>query len=91
MKVLILSCSTGEGHNSASKAYMEYLHSIGVEAEVKDTMSLVGQSATNKASEIYLFSTRTKLFGMVYKAGAAISEAMDSSKSPVYYANKLYC
>ena len=61
---------------------MEYLHSIDVEAEVKDTLSLVGQSATNKASEIYLFSTRTKLFGMVYKAGADISEAMDSSKSP---------
>ena len=91
MKVLILSCSTGEGHNSASKAYLEYLHSIGVEAEVKDTMSLVGPNATSKASEIYLFSTRTKLFGMVYKAGAAISEAMDSAKSPVYYANKLYC
>ena len=91
MKVLILSCSTGEGHNSASKAYLEYLHSIGVEAEVKDTMSLVGPNATSKASEIYLFSTRTKLFGMVYKAGAAISDAIDSTKSPVYYANKLYC
>lgn len=90
MKVLILSCSTGEGHNSASKAYLEYLLAHGIEAEVKDTMSLVGPTAKDKASEIYIFSTRTKIFGMVYKAGAAISEAMDT-KSPVYYANKLYC
>lgn len=53
-------------------------------------MSLVGPTAKDKASEIYIFSTRTKIFGMVYKAGAAISEAMET-KSPVYYANKLYC
>lgn len=91
MKVLILSCSTGEGHNSAAKAYLEYLQSQGIEAEVQDTMGLVSQEAKERSSEIYLFSTRTKLFGMVYKAGAMVSDSLDSSKSPVYYANKLYC
>ena len=91
MKVLILSCSTGEGHNSAARAYLEYLQSQGIEAEVQDTMGLVSTSAKERTSEIYLFSTRTKLFGMVYKAGAAVSDSMESSKSPVYYANKLYC
>ena len=91
MKVLILSCSTGEGHNSAAKAYLEYLQSQGIEAEVQDTMGLVSTSAKERSSEIYLFSTRTKLFGMAYRAGAVVSDALESSKSPVYYANKLYC
>ena len=91
MKVLILSCSTGEGHNSAAKAYLEYLQSQGIEAEVQDTMGLVSPEAKERSSEIYLFSTRTKLFAMAYRAGAAVSDALETSKSPVYYANKLYC
>ncbi len=91
MKVLILSCSTGEGHNSAAKAYLEYLQSQGIEAEVQDTMGLVSPEAKERSSEIYLFSTRTKLFEMAYRAGSVVSNALETSKSPVYYANKLYC
>ena len=91
MKVLILSCSTGEGHNSAAKAYLEYLQSQGIEAEVQDTMGLVSPEAKERSSEIYLFSTRTKLFAMAYRAGTVVSDALETSKSPVYYANKLYC
>lgn len=90
MKVLILSCTTGEGHNSAAKAYLEYLLSQGIEAEMKDTMTLVSQTAKDKASEIYVFTTKAKLFGTVYKLGEAVSNAIDI-KSPVYFANKLYC
>lgn len=92
MKVLILSCSTGEGHNSAAKAYMEYLKSKGIEAVVTDTMSLVSTDAPKYASEIYLFSTKTKLFKFAYNAGSKVSESKSSKvKSPVYMANYLYC
>ena len=30
MKVLILSCNTGEGHNSAGKAVKEYIEVMGI-------------------------------------------------------------
>ena len=39
MKVLVLSCSTGEGHNSAAKAICEALTAIGAEYEFKDPVS----------------------------------------------------
>lgn len=92
MKVLILSCSTGEGHNSAAKAYLEYLNSKGIEATITDTMSLVSTDAPKYASEIYLFSTRTKLFKFAYSGGSKVSESLSSKmKSPVYMANSLYC
>lgn len=92
MKVLILSCSTGEGHNSAAKAYMEYLTAKGITSEVKDTMSLVSTEAPKYASDFYLFSTRTKLFKFAYKAGAKVSESSSKKvKSAVYMANAMYC
>ena len=39
MKILILSCDTGEGHNSAAKAVEEALLSHGVECVIKDPVS----------------------------------------------------
>ena len=43
MKVLILSCNTGEGHNSAGKAVKEYIESQGDMAEFRDMMMLGGK------------------------------------------------
>ena len=43
MKVLILSCNTGEGHNSAGKAIKEYIESHGDQAEFIDLMMLSGK------------------------------------------------
>lgn len=48
MKVLILSCNTGEGHNSAGKAVKEYIESHGDQAEFIDLMMLSGKK-TSKA------------------------------------------
>ncbi len=39
MRILILSCNTGEGHNSAAKAIAEVLASRGVECEITDALS----------------------------------------------------
>ena len=36
MKILILSCNTGEGHNSAAKAIREYFLSNNDECDIKD-------------------------------------------------------
>lgn len=89
MKILILSCSTGEGHNSAARALQEHFSTLGVENEVVDTLSLVNSDVSKTASDIYLFSTRTKMFRFLYNAGGMVSNY--KRKSPVYLANKLYC
>lgn len=35
MKILILSCNTGEGHNSSAKAIKRYMDRLGLESEIK--------------------------------------------------------
>lgn len=39
MRILILSCNTGEGHNSAAKAISEVLTARGIENETTDALS----------------------------------------------------
>ena len=43
MKVLILSCNTGGGHNSAGAAIAEALEKRGHEAILTDFLALAGQ------------------------------------------------
>ena len=90
MKVLILSCNTGQGHNQAGRAIHEKLLERGVECEFVDTLSLVGQKTSDVVSNTYVsMTTHTpQLFHLLYKAGGAISNTR--VKSPVYWANKLY-
>ncbi len=89
MKILVLSCSTGEGHNSAAKAVGEYFEKCGIEYEIADTLSLVSPSVSQTASDIYVFTTRTSMFEFLYSAGKMVSSP--KLKSPVYLTNKLYC
>ena len=91
MKVLLLSCSTGEGHNSAAKAYGDYLSSRGVESVFRDVLGFAGKNVTQKASEIYNSTLSNHLFGIIYKLGSAISDWTIGKSSPVYWANKKYC
>ena len=39
MRVLILSCNTGQGHNSAGSAVREELEAAGAECELLDALS----------------------------------------------------
>ena len=89
MRVLILSCATGEGHNSAAKAIWEYFKMHKIECEVVDALALISPAVSQTASDMYVFSTRTRLFRLLYNAGSIVSTY--KSKSPVYFANKLYC
>ncbi len=61
-KILILSCNTGEGHNSAARAISGFLKAKDIECEVLDTLSLVGTAVSKSVSDLYLYSTRTNLF-----------------------------
>lgn len=90
MKVLILSCNTGQGHNSAGKALYEYFVRIGVPCEMKDALSFAGEKASRLISNGYInMATHTpNLFRCLYAAGGLVSTAR--SKSPVYWANTSY-
>ena len=85
MKVLILSCNTGEGHNSAGKAVKEAVERAGHEAVMMDMMILAGPrtSAIVGGGYVKIVKYIPRLFQMLYRAGSAISS--DRRKSPVYY------
>ena len=41
MRVLILSCNTGEGHNSCAAALKEYFTAHGTDCDVADALSFL--------------------------------------------------
>ncbi len=90
MKVLILSCNTGQGHNTAGKAIQETFLSRGVECRMMDTLLLASEKVSRRVSGAYCgLTTRfPRGFGWLYKAGDAISSP--KRKSPVYLANIPY-
>lgn len=89
MKVLILSCDMGEGHNSAAYAIADFLQKAKVECEVLDTLSLKSKSASKKAALTYLRAIRIPIFFRItYNMGKLVSSP--KRKSPVYYKNRSY-
>ncbi len=90
MKVLLLTCNTGEGHNSAAKALFGYLKANGIDSEIKDALSLASEDISKMVSNLYLKSTETpEVFKRIYKTGEIVSGSINV-KSVVYLANKLY-
>lgn len=89
MKVLILSCNTGEGHNSAGRAVKEYVEQSGDEAVMLDMMLLNGQKTSRAVGGAYVNIVKMfpHVFGLVYKLGRLISSS--KRKSPVYFACSL--
>lgn len=87
MKVLILSCNTGGGHNSAAKAIAEEVKRQGDQAVVLDYLSLAGGATSKIVANLYieLVKRLPSLFGVVYNIGMLVSRLV--RKSPVYYAN----
>ena len=90
MKVLILSCNTGEGHNSAARAIYEELCARNIRCKRVDALRIAGEKLSRNISTAYstIVSRAPKAFGAIYKAG----ELFNATKitSPVYYANAAY-
>ena len=89
MKVLILSCNTGEGHNSAGKAVKEAVERAGHEAVMMDMMILAGPrvSAVVGGTYVKIVKYVPRIFQLLYRAGSAITSPR--RKSPVYAACSL--
>jgi len=90
MKILILSCNTGEGHNSSAKAVKAYMDSRSIDCEIRDTLTFAGTNISNNISKAYNYSIRGRLFYHLYNIGDFVSNHLTRVKSPVYYANRLY-
>lgn len=90
MKLLILSCSTGEGHNSAANALVEAAQRKGCECTLADPLDFRGKKAAKIAANTYngIIKNVPALFGAIYGAGALYSAT--KLTSPVYFANARY-
>ena len=90
MKALILSCSTGEGHNSAAYALKEELDDKNILTNIIDPISFVSEKMKNNVSEGYnnLIRKAPKLFGVIYNLGKFYDNL--NLPSPIYYLNKKY-
>ena len=87
MKVLLLSCSTGEGHNHCALAVKEALEARGHETEFLDMLHMFGEPGALSFDKVLnrISSETPELFGMMYHAGAMYSAT--GVTSPVYLAN----
>ena len=87
MDALILSCSTGGGHNAAGTAIKEELEVRGHHVTMMDPYELVSHKLAEEVGNIYVKMVQhsPKLFGFVYSLGGIVRNI--PGKSPVYYAN----
>lgn len=87
MKVLVLSCNTGEGHNSAARAVREEFCRRGTPCDMVDALGIVGAPNSRAASAAYgsIITHTPRLFGAIYRAGELYNSI--GIQSPVYYAN----
>ena len=90
MNILLLSCSTGEGHNHCAKAVRQALEAMGHHTDFFDLMHLFGEPGPlSIESLLNRISTKTpNLFGLMYKAGEKVSAL--GVTSPVYLVNTNY-
>ena len=87
MKILLLSCSTGEGHNHCALAVKEALEARGHETEFLDMLHMFGETGPLSFDRVLnrISSKTPEVFGMMYHAGAMYSAT--GVTSPVYLAN----
>ena len=75
MKVLILSMTVGQGHNSASKALAQYLEKQGHTYEILDTFKFLNKIIGEAFDKGYTFMGRSipKLNDLIYKDAERVS------------------
>ena len=82
--ILLLSCNTGEGHNSAAKAIKEVLDAHGESCEIIDTLSLLSPKTSELICQAHvgIYRRVPKLFGAGYKLIEKVSS--DSEEGSLY-------
>lgn len=88
-RVLVLSCGTGGGHNSAAKAIRENLIEKGIQTDFAEYLDIINSKTKDRVNNLYLATTRGngEVFKVVYKLGEMYQKT--NLKSPVYGLNIL--
>ncbi len=68
MKTLVLSCNTGEGHNSVARAIKEYYNARGEECDIEDSLRFVSPKVSRIISKwhVRLYRYTPRLFDIGY-------------------------
>ena len=76
MKILILTCSTGEGHNSAGKAILEQAEKHGDSCEMVNAFQFLpkGEAKIVTKGHSFIAANIPKVFGAGYKAAENVSQ-----------------
>lgn len=90
MKVLLLSCSTGGGHNSAANAICEKFKELNVECLMIDSIELTSKRFSKKVNQFYIdvVNNAPNLFEKAYHMAELYGKL--KIKSPVYGVNVLF-
>lgn len=91
MRVLILSCSTGGGHNAAAHAIEEEMRRRGHAVTLLDPYELKGRGLDRKVGDFYihLVQRAPSVFGAAYRMGELYRRL--PWRSPVYWVNGRMC
>ena len=81
MNVLILSCNTGEGHNSAGKAIKYYFEENGDVCYMADAIAFRSEKISKIVADghVFIYTKTPKMFDLVYN-GAELFSKKESSK-----------
>ena len=90
MKILVLSCGTGGGHNAAGKAIYEEMKHRGHTVRFEDIYELVGEKASERINNAYIKTVQyvPRLFGCIYSLGEQYQKL--NINSPVYLLNSRF-
>lgn len=72
IKALILSCNTGEGHNSVAKAIKECFDAAGEQCDIVDSLALIDEKVSEFMSKGHVFMYRH--VPVLFKKGYARAE-----------------
>lgn len=87
IRVLVLSCNTGGGHNAAGLALKECMECRNMEVHFFDYLTLAGGAVSKAVGAAYVGVVKKApaLFGIIYRIGDLVSRMV--KHSPVYYVN----
>ncbi len=87
MKILLLSCKTGGGHDAAANALKEQFEKNGHEAFVFDYLTLASEKTAKRVADFYVKTVQIapQAFGCAYKAAQLLGKCV--KRSPIYYVN----
>ena len=81
MKVLVLSVTTGQGHNSTAKALCAHLESMGCEAQMLDTFEYLNKVLGETVSRGYLLAAGSAK--LAYKGAYRLAEKRKKSRTDI--------